>query len=129
MIDERMQEQAALHVLGALDPKEAREFKAAMSANPELQEFVARLSVATGALAGSVPNVEPPPQLRAKIMARCEPQQKVISLPERRSFWLPWTLVAGLAAVCILLLVQENGQARRITELSQLAQTLQSATN
>ena len=61
MIDERMEEQAALHVLGALSPAEARQFKATMAADPELQAYVARLSVATGALAGSAPAVEPPP--------------------------------------------------------------------
>ena len=51
MIDPRMEEQAALHVLGALEPQEAREFKAAMKSDPELQSFVGRLSTATGALA------------------------------------------------------------------------------
>ena len=53
MIDERMEEQAALHVLGALSDTEAYEFKKAMKADPELQACVARLSVAVGALAGS----------------------------------------------------------------------------
>ena len=70
MNDERMEEQASLHVLGALNPDEAREFKQAMQADPELQKFVARLSTATGALAGSVEAAEPPPQLRAKILAQ-----------------------------------------------------------
>ena len=40
MIDERMEEKAALHVLGALTPEEAREFKAAMRQDSELKEFV-----------------------------------------------------------------------------------------
>ena len=50
MIDERMEEQAALHVLGALSEAESREFTQAMTANPELREFVARLSAVTAAM-------------------------------------------------------------------------------
>jgi anti-sigma-K factor RskA len=76
MIDERMEEQAALHVLGALTDAEAREFKQKLHADPELKEYVARLSTATGALAGAVPTAEPPPQLRAKILAQVAPSKK-----------------------------------------------------
>jgi anti-sigma-K factor RskA len=139
MIDERMQEQAALHVLGALTPAEAVEFKKAMQANPELKEFVARLSIATGALAGAVPLVEPPPQLRAKILARVAPPQKVVLLPERKAVrfsWLPWPLAAGLAVVCLILFTQDSqlkqqvgAQAAQINELNRVAKSLQSATN
>jgi len=139
MIDERMEEQASLHVLGALSPQEAHEFKQAMKADPELQSLVARLSTATGALAGAVPVEEPPPQLRAKILAQVALAQEVLSPPEpklRPAFWLPWAPAAGFGALCILLNVQDTrlratlgDQARQITELNQLAQSLQSATN
>ncbi|HEY1786850.1 MAG TPA: hypothetical protein VGJ73_01780, partial [Verrucomicrobiae bacterium] len=61
MIDKHMEEQASLHVLGALTEAEAREFKAKMRADPELQEYVSRLSIATGAFAGTAPMAEPPP--------------------------------------------------------------------
>lgn len=70
MINPRMEEQASLHVLGALTPVEAAEFKAAMKLDPELQSFVARLSTATGAIAGAVPAVKPPEALRARILAQ-----------------------------------------------------------
>ena len=70
MIDERMEEQASLHVLGALTRDEAAVFKQAMQADTELKAYVARLSIATGALAGSSPLVEPPVQLRAKILSQ-----------------------------------------------------------
>ncbi len=70
MIDEPLQEQASLHVLGALTGREAREFKQKLHDDPELQAFVARLSIATGAIAGAVPVVEPPAQLRGKIISR-----------------------------------------------------------
>lgn len=68
MIDQRMEEQASLHVLGALTPPEAREFKQALNTDAELKAFVARLSAATGALAGALPLTPPPPHLREKIL-------------------------------------------------------------
>ena len=111
MIDERMEEQASLHVLGALTPDEAREFKKIMHADPELQKFVARLSKATGALAGAVPLAEPPPQLRAKILAQIAGPQKMISLPPRKSGflnWLPWGFATCLAVLCIVLFAQDS---------------------
>ncbi|MEI9863834.1 MAG: anti-sigma factor [Limisphaerales bacterium] len=139
MIDDRMQEQATLHVLGALDEAEARVFKAAMQADPELKEFVAGLTQATGALAGTVPMAEPPPQLRGKILAQVAPKQKIVSLPERKSnlfAWLPWSLAAGFAILCIILNVQDaqlrktvGVQAQQINNLNQMAQSLQLATN
>jgi anti-sigma-K factor RskA len=139
MIDERMQEQASLHVLGALSQEEAREFKKAMQANPELKAFVASLSVATGALAGTVPLIEPPPQLRAKILAQVGPRQKIIELPVRKfrlAFWLSWTLTICVALLCLILIQQDGrlqkqvgAQTQQINNLNQVAQSLQVATN
>jgi anti-sigma-K factor RskA len=139
MIDERMEEQAALHVLGALSETEAREFKRAMQADPELKNFVAGLSLATTALAGAIPLIDPPPQLRSKILAQIEPPQKIISLPERKFSpmnWWPWSFATCLAILCILLFAQDSKlqnqigtQTQRLNESNQLAQSLQSATN
>jgi anti-sigma-K factor RskA len=139
MIDERMEEQAALHVLGALPEHEAREFKQAMQADTELKEYVARLSTATGALAGAVPSMEPSPQLRAKILAQIEPPQKMISPPERKTgllTWFPWALATGFAALCLILFAQDSqlkkqvgAQSAQINDLNLLAQSLQSVTN
>jgi anti-sigma-K factor RskA len=139
MIDERMEEQASLHVLGALSEAEAREFKKAMEANPELQAYAARFSATAGALAGAVPLVEPSPQLRAKILAQATQPQKIITLPERKfrvAFWLQWGFVTGVAILCITVLWHEgrlrkivDGQAGQISRLNQLAQSLELATN
>jgi anti-sigma-K factor RskA len=139
MMDERLEEQAALHVLGALNDTEAVEFKRKLHADPELQSYVARLSTATGAIAGAVPSVEPPPQLRAKILGEVAPNQKTVALPDRKSgllVWLPWGLATGFAALCVILNVQDSqlrktigAQAQQINDLNQLAQSLQSETN
>lgn len=153
MIDERLEEQASLHVLGALTTDEARVFKKLLQANVELQAYVARLSVATGALAGSVPTCEPPPQLRAKILGRVAEQQKMISLPERKTglfAWFPWAVSACLAVLCMVFFAQDSrlnrqvlaqqneagvqkqelaAQQQQINSLNALATTLQSTTN
>ena len=139
MIDERMEEQASLHVLGALSPEEAREFKRQLDASPELQAFVARLSAATGALAGAIPLAEPPPQLRAKILAQIGSPQKIISQPERKPGflnWLPWAFATCLAVLCMALFAQDSrlrqqvsAQENKINLLNAFAVTLQAATN
>ncbi len=139
MIDERMEEQASLHVLGALTETEAAEFKKAMQADPELKAYVARLSLATGALAGSVPLTEPPPQLRAKILAQVAPKQKTVTLRKGKPFFVS-RLGWGFAACLLILFVwlsSQNGQlhekvdaqTKQIDQLSQMAQGLQKATN
>jgi anti-sigma-K factor RskA len=139
MIDDSRQEQAALHVLGALAPDEAREFQAAMRANPELKEFVAELIVATGALAGMAKQTEPPPQLREKILAQIAPEQKVVTLPGRTSIfpaWLSWSFATATAVASVLLFAQDSrlrqtlaAQGQTIRDLNELAGSLQSVTN
>jgi anti-sigma-K factor RskA len=139
MIDERMEEQASLHVLGALNETEAREFKQKLKTDPELQEYVSRLSVATGALAGATPLKEPPPQLRARILTQVEPKQKIVSLPERKFSplsWLPWAVATAALALCFVFSGQNSrlrdtigSQAQQIDALNQFAQSLQAETN
>ncbi len=139
MIDERMEEQASLHVLGALSEAESREFQRAMAADPELQRLVARLSEVTAAMAGAVPGVEPPPRLRAKLLAQIESQPKIVPLPQPPSSpvstWL-WALAACLAILLAVAFAQDirlrktvQDQALQINQLDQLAQSLQSETN
>ena len=139
MIDERMEEQASLHVLGALSAAEAREFKRAMQADPELKAYVARLSVATGAIAGAVSMTEPPPQLRAKILAQVAPKQKMVELPPRKTSGLArfaWGFATCLSVLVLMLSAQNRqlhqtvaAQAKQLDDLQQLAESLQTATN
>ncbi|HEV7923855.1 MAG TPA: anti-sigma factor [Verrucomicrobiae bacterium] len=139
MIDERMEEQASLHVLGALTEAESREFKRAMAANTELQELVARLSAVAAAMSGTVPLVEPPPQLRANVLSQVAPSQKIVRPTEQKSSLIPillWGLAGCLAVVLLVVFTQEmrlrktvGDQAAQIGNLTQLAQSLESATN
>ena len=85
MIDERMEEQASLYVLGALPPEEQREFEVTLAQNAELRQLVEALRVSRDAMAGNVPLVEPPPQLRQKILSQVEPKQKVVEWSPQRA--------------------------------------------
>ena len=147
MIDPRREDQAALHVLGALDEREAREFQSVLRQDPELQAYVARLSKVTGVIAGSVAHTAPPPRLREQILreigGRPAPQaapERPSSRPQGFGFWLPWALAGGMAVVGGLVAgryylqshnLQETvaRQTVQITELTQLAASLQTATN
>ena len=139
MIDERMEEQASSYVLGALNEAELREFQMALAANAELRELVSQLSVAATAVSGAVPLVEPPPQLRAKVLAAVAERQKIVSLPERKSnFAVKWlSALVGCLAVILFLEYRHNSwldntigkQEQEIDQLNRLALSLQSATN
>ena len=138
IIDERLEELACLYVVGALDGPELREFEAALQANPALQKFVAGLHPSVEAVSGAIPLSLPPPELRARILARIEPQ-KVLALPDRpapAALWLWRALTAGMAALCLFLLASDRqlrqdlaSQTRKVVELNQVAQFLQDATN
>jgi anti-sigma-K factor RskA len=139
MMDERMEEQASLYVLGALNESESREFEKALAADRELKEFVARLSAATAAMSGAVPRVEPPPQLRSKVLAQVAARQKIVAPGEPKvslvSSW-PWALAACLGVFLMVVFAQDmrlrktiGNQAAQIDQLNQLAQSLESETN
>ncbi len=143
MIDEQLQEQASLHVLGALSPEEAREFKQKMTCNPELRAFVGSLSVATSAIAGNVPCAKPPPEVRTQLLAQIARSQKVPKPAGRDSKpafplfeWILPTLSVGLAVICLMLSYQNNhlkqtvlAASNQIRSLNAMAAALQSATN
>ena len=139
MIDERMEEQASLYVLGALSPEEQRAFEAALDRDPGLQALVQSLRLSRDALAGSVPMVEPPPSLRRELLAKISP---VESRPVRPGLlglfqpWFPWALAACLTLACALLFWQQarvqarySRQAERMLALDQMAGSLRGETN
>jgi anti-sigma-K factor RskA len=60
---------AAAYVLGTLDPAERREFEAHLATCPICAEEIGSLSRVTDALAYSVPQRTPRPELRARVLA------------------------------------------------------------
>jgi anti-sigma-K factor RskA len=139
VIDERLQDQASLYALGALEADEAREFEAALRDNPELRALVRDLRAVTEVIAGTAPLLEPPASVKAKLMLQIGELRRpatVTDLGARRrpvSAWIPWALAAGLAMVSFGFLYQSAGlkaelaaQARHIDELGmslEVAQT------
>jgi anti-sigma-K factor RskA len=141
MIEERMEEQAGLYVLGVLTPEETRTFEAALSRDTELQQLVATLHASRDALAGSLPQVKPPPALKQKILAQIEALEKVVPMTSRTersegwAIWLPWALAACLAVVCAISMSQQkalrqknDAQTKQLTDLNQMADSLRNQT-
>jgi anti-sigma-K factor RskA len=112
--DDRLRDEAAAWVLGALDTTEAAEFVRRMEASPEVRKEVAELQEAADALPYSVAPAGPPPELRDRIMAVVESEAELLHAtgaradrpPRGRTPW--WrSLLRPLpvaAAACVLVL-------------------------
>lgn len=68
-MNELLHESACLYTLGLMTAAEQSAFEQEMRTNPELRKEVHTLQDATLALAGSAPQVPPPPDLRAELLA------------------------------------------------------------
>jgi anti-sigma-K factor RskA len=97
----RYQDDIGAYLLGALEGRERQAFERHLAGCRECQEEVERLRPAAEALPGSVVQLEPPPGLKARLMAEVERDSNVVALPRR---WRPMRLVA-VAAVLLLGLV------------------------
>lgn len=138
MIDERLEEQASLYVLGVLTAGEARSFETMLAGDAELRQLVAALRLSRDALAGSVPGVTPPPSLKERILSRIEAQEKVVPLrasvtarPAGWFTWIPWAIAACLAMLCAYSVHQQGQerekiieQTKQLAELNQVADSL-----
>jgi anti-sigma-K factor RskA len=142
MIDERMEEQASLYVLGVLTPEETRAFEATLKQDGELQQLVNALQISRDALAGSLPQITPPLALRQRVLEQVKAGEKIVQFPTRTeessgswAIWLPWALAACLAIVCALSWSQQkelrqktSAQAKQLLDLNQLADSLRNQT-
>jgi anti-sigma factor ChrR (cupin superfamily) len=68
MITEQQREQALRCALDELTPAEQQQFAAELRANPELREFLRSLQNAMDSLSLSVPAVQPPLDLKEKVL-------------------------------------------------------------
>jgi anti-sigma-K factor RskA len=115
MIDDRLEELAALHALDLLEGQELAHFETALTDHPELLSFVRELREATSALARTAPAATPPPELRQRVLASIDTirsdvpvrraaeadrpaPDNVVDFPALR-FWrvLPWAAAACFA--------------------------------
>ena len=115
MIDERRETQASLYALGALPPEEAREFEAALRADPRLKALVAELRGAADAMVAGFPQATPPPALKSRVMASVTARAvapgttaNVLGPDTARTpgwmLWLPYALAACFAVLCVVLI-------------------------
>lgn len=113
---ERYDDLAAPYVLNALDDGERERFEAHLATCAECRAEVELLSVPAQALPASVAQVEPPPELRDRIMAIVEGEAELLAAagpqadrpPRRRSPWarrLSLIVPAAAAAVGAFLAV------------------------
>ena len=112
---ERWQDATAAYVLGALDEAERVAFEEHMAGCPACREEVDELLPAAHALPMSVDPVEPPPSLKARIMAEVEREASLLAAagpeadrpPERRrrrfSLRVP-RLVPSVVAAALLVI-------------------------
>lgn len=101
------------YVLGTLSPEEAADFEARLATTPELRQRVEEAKVVPWLLAGSVPQISPSADLRARILAAAAaegaastpapPPQPITALPGRRpgrsprlAPWKRWLTAAAL---------------------------------
>jgi len=83
---------AAAYVLGSLDLDERQAFEAHLAGCAECAAEVRSLHVVTTALASSVPQRTPPPELRERVLrslSRPAGDAPVVAFPRRLSSWLP----------------------------------------
>ena len=110
MIDERHEELAALHALDLLEGAELASFESALARDPALRALAAGLRESAATLAHTAPDLAPPPELRARVLASVEP-----SAPVSKVVSGPWSLVLGpylpwLAAACFAITAAWFGQ-------------------
>ncbi len=97
MTHEELRDLIPAYALDALDPDAARAVEAHLRACDECRGEVSSLQAVAAELAAGVAPVEPPPALRARVLAAVRPRRPAV-VPSR--FW-----IAGLAAAAALVLV------------------------
>jgi anti-sigma-K factor RskA len=128
MITEHQEELASLHVLGLLEGAELAAFEKELAGNSELRSLCDSLLESSAALALSVPQIEPPDALKARILASVgapATPAKVIPFPVARL--IPWAAAAALAVAATwfarqnLALRDENAGLRNEQQLAEVA--------
>jgi hypothetical protein len=126
-ISEDEQILAAGYVLGDLSRSESREFESALVANPALQAEVEALQIAFDRLPAGLPQIAPPPPLKAKILdaftAQSNPAFTQVNVPEtiyQTKQALPWAKVlTGIGLLIGGLLLFDNFRLRQELQFAQ----------
>lgn len=120
MISEEQQDQAALYVLGLLEPREAAAFESELRANSELRDIARELREAAGSVAFTAPPQTPPASLKERVMreiATEAEERKVVPLRRSSFGWVPWAIAAALAVFCGLLAFDRVRLERQLADI------------
>lgn len=124
MITDHQEELASLYALGLLEGAEKTDFEAALAGDARLRALVDQFSETAAQLALTAQSIEPPPALKARVLAQATPAP-VIAFPWGRL--LPWAAAAAFALTTAWLasqnftLRQQNRNLATERELAQLA--------
>lgn len=114
-MNEEIQEQASLYVLGLLEGDAAIAFERQLQSDDELRDLVDGLDEAAAALAHQAPSRPLPPELRDRVLGQVS-DSKTVPFPVRNR-WIPWAIAAGLAVTCAYLVAERAGLNERLTRL------------
>jgi anti-sigma-K factor RskA len=120
MISEEQQDQAALYVLGLLEPHEAAAFESELNANAELRDVARELHEAASSVALTAPPRTPPASLKQRIMREIaiKTEERTVLPLQRAPFgWIPWAIAAALAVFCGLLTLDRVRLERQLADI------------
>jgi len=109
MISEQQQELASFYAVGALTVEEQAQFERDLTADAELRAYVRGLQRTTDLLAVSSASVQPPPQLKSKVLAKIDEvgSSRCDDRTEQRA--VPTSSLAALAGLHFEDSVSEQG--------------------
>lgn len=107
MIDETLQDQAALHALGMLAGEEAAAFRAALAKDPELQALVDDSAEAAASLTHALPGAKAPSEVLHRLLTQIRSERMHGAAPRAKAAttewnWMPWALAASIATAAIV---------------------------
>lgn len=116
-MNEPLEEQASLYVLGLLEERESAAFEKQLHDDADLRALVDDLDQAAAAFAHNAPARSLPPELRERILGQVS-SSKAVAFP-RRGRWVPWAIAAALALTCSYLVAERGGLRKRIVRLEE----------
>jgi len=124
-----LREQIELHAIGALTPAERRAFESHLAGCEECRAQLQSVVAVADALAQAVPQVDPPPSLRSRVLAAVGATDRArgrgFDPSHRRRAFAPWLAAAALLVVAVGLAVDTASLRSRVADLERrLAQAM-----
>lgn len=119
MIPETLQDQAAVYALGLLEAEEMPAFEEALQTNADLREFVRGMRAAWADLGQTVPQHDPPAELKQRVLREIALQKHGVMTTSGTSRipWLPWAIAALFMVLCGILAVDRARLQRETADV------------